>query len=236
MGVSPRSTATACAGRARPAIALARPSPQSRPATWQVAQLMDPSADSRGSLNRCSPSATALGTPATRLDGSRGAGGGHGPWRAIALTSSSDHCSGVCATADAASAINTAPQSQRLTSRRAHGSAARSPRRRARRWRAPRMPGMWNTHTVDAIAPVTLGHDGRPVVHAVLVLGHLGVDRHQLSRLVVLGADVEQQRERLADLDAQRLRPERDGDSDWRRSRCRCRARGRADNPPRPER
>ena len=47
---------------------------------------MAPSADSLGSLNRCSPSAIALGVPATRLDGSRGGGGGHGPWRAMAPT------------------------------------------------------------------------------------------------------------------------------------------------------
>ena len=38
-----------------------------------------------------------------------------------------------------------------------------------------------------------------------LLFRHLGLDRHQLGRIAVLGADVQQQRERLAELDAHRL-------------------------------
>src|SRR5690349_21682750 len=67
-------------------------------------------------------------------------------------------------------------------------------------------PATFGEHKpVDAIAAIAQRCDRRPGTHAAPAFGHLCADRHKLGRLVVLGADIEQQRERLANLDAQWL-------------------------------
>src|SRR5260370_4231723 len=65
-------------------------------------------------------------------------------------------------------------------------------------------------HAFGAIAAIARRHDGRLGLHAPLLLRHLRLDRHQLGRIAVLGADVEQQRERLADPQSPRLGTEGD--------------------------
>ena len=199
---------------------------------------MAPSAESRGSLNRCSPSTMALGVAGDAIGRDRAA---RAAATARAGRSPSPRRPTMAAAPARAGGRRQAPASTAPSSQRSHfrtnSWVSRSLSSPARTSMASfPAAGHVEHHAFDAIAAVAQGHDGRPVVHAVLVLRHLGVDRHQLGRLAVLGADVEQQRERLADLDAHRIGPEGHHVVARRRSRCRCRARDRAGNPPRPER
>ena len=91
------------------------------------------------------------------------------------------------------------------------GSAARR-RRPARTSKSiSQWPATSNSSPSTRCRPsIAADHDARPGAHEVPRLGDLRRHRHQLARLVVSRADIDQQGERFADLDAHRLGPEGD--------------------------